>query len=199
MAKTIKVGVIVFDGAEELDFAGLWDVLGAANRFSEKRHFELRSVSLKDGPVVCAHGLKVVPDEKLEDLNRFDVIAVPGGGYLKGSGGVHDAVKVKDLLEKLAEAARSRKTVVSVCTGAYILARAGLLRKRRATTHHMAMPDLTKWDPEVQPTKEKVVQDEHIVTAGGVSSSIDAGLKLVEMYLGPAVAEKVKRYLEYGG
>lgn len=198
MPEAIKVGVIVFDGVEELDFVGLWEVLGAAKLFSREKHFELKSVSLKDGPVQCAHGLKILPDEKFERVSNYDVIAVPGGGYIKGSGGVHDAVKAKEFLEGLAEAVKSGKTVLSVCTGAYVLAKAGILGKRRATTHHMAMPDFTKWDPNIKPVKEKVVQDGNIVTAGGVSSSIDAGLKLAEIYLGREISQKLKHYLEYG-
>lgn len=190
----MKVAILVFPGVEELDFVGFLEVLAVANRVEGRKHFQIQLVGTEAGPIECSGGLKVVPDAQLGALKEHDLLFVPGGGAAGGTGvaALLDDERVAGALRRTDE---EGKMVWSVCTGALLLARAGLLEGRRATTHHQFLGALSKSGARVE--RARVVVDGRIATGGGVSSSIDVGLELIRRELGAAAAGQVRKRMEY--
>lgn len=168
--------------------------LAVANRVEGRIRFETQLVGTEAGPIECSAGLKVVPDAQLSDLRGHDLLFVPGGGA-SGETGVVALIGDPDVAEALRKSYEDGKMVWSVCTGALLLAEAGLLNGRRATTHHEFLGKLGQSGARV--VRARVVVDGTIATGGGVASSIDVGLELVKRELGGRVAAKVKRRMEY--
>jgi len=190
----MKVAILVFPGVEELDFVGFLEVLAVANRVRGERYFETELVGTEAGPIECSGGLKVVPDGNLRDLGGQDLLFVPGGGAKRGTG-VDTLLGNRPVLGALKKAYEEGKMVWSVCTGALLLARAGLLDGRAATTHHEFLDDLKRSGAKVR--RARVVVDGRITTGGGISSSIDVGLELVKETLGREAAKEVGERMEY--
>ncbi len=184
-----KAAVIVFPRVEELDIVGVWQVLGTTEHLSKKTFFRPYMVGTVTGRIKCAHGLTLAVDKELDDLSKYDVVVVPGGP------GVSEAMKNEPLLAGIRKAYEAEKTVCSVCMGAFILAEAGILRGKRATTYHTKINELTKYG--VFPVKERVVVEGKVVTGAGVTASIDVGLKIVEIFLGSESARRVCEWIEY--
>ncbi|MGD0146146.1 MAG: DJ-1/PfpI family protein [Nitrososphaerales archaeon] len=190
----MKVAILVFPGVEELDFVGFLEALAVANRLQEEGYFETELVGTEAGPIECSGGLKVVPDRILRDLRGQDLLFVPGGGARRGTG-VDALLENRLVLDALRKAHEEGKMVWSVCTGALLLARAGLLEGRAATTHHEFFDDLKRSGARIR--RARVVVDGRITTGGGISSSIDVGLELVKKTLGREVAKEVGERMEY--
>jgi len=164
---------------------------------SKEKYFELHSIGLGETPVKCAHGLTIVPSEPLSDLSKYDIVIVPGGGYLRGTTGVKVAAKNQLLLETIRKTGEAGKLICSVCTGAFVLAKSGILKGRKATTHYMVIEEMKSWAEGVTPVKQKTVLDGNVLTGAGISSSIDTGLKIVELVLGKNLASQVSEYMMY--
>jgi cyclohexyl-isocyanide hydratase len=191
----MKVSILVFPGVEELDFVGFLEVLAVANRAKRRSWFETELVGTVRGPIRCGGGMRVVPDKTVTQMRGQDMIFVPGGGASRGTG--VDAVSHDErVLRLLRSAERRGKLVWSVCTGALILGSAGLLRGRRATTHHSFLDRLGEYGAKVE--KKRVVSDGKITTGGGIASSIDVGLELVRRTLGERTKRAVQLSMEYG-
>jgi transcriptional regulator GlxA family with amidase domain len=190
----MKVAILVFPGVEELDFVGFLEVLAVANRLRGERYFETELVGTEVGPIECSGRLKVVPDRNLRDLKGQDLFFVPGGGARRGTG-VDALLEDRLVLDTLKKTHEEGKMVWSVCTGALLLARAGLLDGRAATTHHEFLDDPKRSGAKVQ--RARVVVDGRIATGGGIASSIDVGLELVEKTLGRKAAKEVGERMEY--
>lgn len=185
----LQVGIVLYDDAEELDWAGPWEVLSALAVVGEADVF---TIAENDAPVRCAKGLRVLPDRTLESVDALDVVVVPGG---QGSR-VELANPV--LLDWLKRVTPGCTWVTSVCTGAPILAAAGLLAGRRATTHWGYIETLRKDHPDVEVLEHvRYVRDGNVVTAAGVSAGIDMALWLVGQLHSPDVARRVQHYIEY--
>jgi len=189
MGKVHKAAFIVFPKIEELDLAGAWEVLATTQHLSEETYFRAETVGLASEIVKCAHGLQIKADQQLDDLSKYDIIIVSGGP------GVRDAAKNKQLLQEIRKAHKMGKIVCSVCTGAFVLAKAGILKGKKATTFHTELDKLSEYD--AIPVKERVVVEGNIITGAGVSASIDVGLKIVEILLGKKTASKVAERIEY--
>ncbi len=190
----MKVAILVFPGVEELDFVGFLEVLAVANRVVGRRYFQTRLVGINKGVVRCSGGLRVVPDGNLSSLGGTDLVFVPGGGASKRTG-VESLRRNRRVLAAIRKAHEDGKKVWSVCTGALVLSKAGILKGRRAVTHHEYLEVLEKEGVEV--VRDRVVSDGNIVTGGGISSSIDVGLHLVNVALGARVEEEVRERMEY--
>jgi cyclohexyl-isocyanide hydratase len=194
MVRVIKVGVLVFHDLEELDLAGMWEVLGATRRLYRENvlkdaYFELETVGTEVGPIKCYHDLKIIADKPIGSLPDYDVILVPGGpGRLK-------AQKDERILSQIRKAHAAGKLIASVCTGAFILAEAGLLKGKKATSFHTVVDQLANYG--CLPVKKRVVVEGKIVTGAGISSSMDVGLKLVELMLGKEAARITSEWVEY--
>jgi cyclohexyl-isocyanide hydratase len=191
----VKVSILVFPGVEELDFVGFLETLAVANRAKGRKFFETEIVGTVNGPIECSGGMKVLPDKTVTRARRADMVFVPGGGASRGIG-VDEVSHDERVLEWLRSTERRGKLVWSVCTGALILGSAGLLRGRRATTHHNFVDKLGGYGAKA--VKARVVSDGRVTTGGGISSSIDVGLELVRRTLGASTARAVRRRMEYG-
>ncbi|HYQ69479.1 DJ-1/PfpI family protein [Actinophytocola sp.] len=192
-AAPLRVQVVMFDGVEEQDFAGPYEVFSVAAGHAS-RGVETSYVRV-DGPgVVRASYGTLVEVEHGWAPERADVIVVPGGGYARREGpGVWAEIDRGTLPTALA-AVRGR-TLAALCTGTLLLGAAGLLRGRPCITHHGAVADLGAHGGIL--TKARVVDDGDIVTAGGVTSGLDLALWLVRRELGADAAVGVENQLEY--
>jgi transcriptional regulator GlxA family with amidase domain len=186
------IGVALFDGAEELDWAGPWEVLAAwAQQFPDDG-VRVFTLAREEGPVTCAKGLRVLPDETWATAPPLDVLVYPGGRGTRVQLG-DEAVRAW-----LRGIAASGALVTSVCTGSLVLADAGLPDGRPATTHWGSLellPTLGR-DLEVRPD-DRFVDSGDVVTAAGVSAGIDMALHLVARLHSPERAREVRRYIQY--
>jgi transcriptional regulator GlxA family with amidase domain len=186
------IGVALFDGAEELDWAGPWEVLAAwAQQFPDDG-VRVFTLAREEGPVTCAKGLRVLPDETWETAPPLDVLVYPGGR------GTRVQLGDEEVRAWLRGIAASGALVTSVCTGSLVLADAGLLDGRPATTHWGSLellPTLGR-DLEVRPD-DRFVDSGDVVTAAGVSAGIDMALHLVARLHSPERAREVRRYIQY--
>lgn len=191
----MRIDVLLYPGFDELDAIAPFEVL--QNAASRGAKFAVRLVAAPTtGEIVAAHGLRLHGDARLGSGPRPDVIVVPGGGWVDGAAaGARAEVERGEIPALLAELHRSGVTIAAVCTGAMLLAAAGILRGRAAITHHGAISDLEQAGAEV--VHARVVDDGDVVTAGGVTSGLELALWLVERFAGPAIALAVERQMEY--
>jgi transcriptional regulator GlxA family with amidase domain len=188
----MRIAIFLFDGAEELDWAGPWEVLAAWSRQWPDDGVEVFSVARTDGPVTCAKGLRVLPDYSWETAPAADLVLVPGG---RGTRALAQDEPVLDWVRGQHERGR---LVTSVCTGALVLAAAGLLRNRPAATWWGAFDELLAIDSTIEPRRDdRFVDDGDVVTAAGVSAGIDMALHLVARLHSVERARDVRRYIQY--
>jgi len=186
----VRVAFPVFPGAEELDLAGPWEALALGRDYGE-RDVELFTVALTREPVKLRGGLRVVPDYAFGSEPAVDAIVVPGGP------GTRDEAAWRPVVAWVS-ARRETPLVTSVCTGAFVLARAGLLDGRDATTHYARLEELREQHPEVHVVADRRVVDQgNVVTAGGVTAGIDLGLYLVRRFFDDELAATVAEVMEY--
>jgi transcriptional regulator GlxA family with amidase domain len=184
------IGIAVWDGVEELDFAGPYEVLTAWANGAEQ---PIRVVTVAEDtePVRCAHGLRVLPDVAWGEIGHLDVFVLPGG---------NSSVQVEDerFLARMRDLAAAGTLMTSVCTGAVVYAKAGLLDGRPATTHWGALERLASYGKSVEVRPEaRFVDDGDVITAAGVSAGIDMALHLVARLDSVELARDVKRYIQY--
>jgi transcriptional regulator GlxA family with amidase domain len=186
------IAVVLFEGAEELDYAGPWEVLAAWATQHPDDGVTVFTVAGTTEPLRSAKGLTVIADHTWETAPSPDVVLVPGGV------GIYPHLDDDVFLERLRSLAADGVLVTSVCTGALALAAAGLLRNRPATTWWGRLDRLAELDPtiDVRPD-DRFVDSGEIVTAAGVSAGIDMALHLVSRLHSPERAREVRRYIQY--
>ncbi|MBV0902145.1 DJ-1/PfpI family protein [Haloarcula salina] len=188
------VAVVCFDGFDELDAVGPYEVFENAARFGASWDVTLRSVRDAER-VTASHGLRVEPDGPLAGTSP-DLLVVAGGGWnARSDAGAWAEAERGDLPDAIAAARERGATVAGVCTGGMLLARAGVLDGRPAVTHGGALDDLRETGAEV--VDERVVDDGGVLTCGGVTAGLDLALYLVEREWGPDVAAAVSAEMEY--
>ena len=189
------IEILVFPGVDELDALGPLEVFREAS--AAGADFKTRLVSLEDAKdVTGSHGLRFGVDGILGELGRADMLVLPGGGWVKRSAeGAWAEVQRGAIPAAVRNVYENGAIVASVCTGAMLIAATGLLRGRRATTHRDAINELREYGAEI--VQARVVDDDDIVTAGGVTSGIDLALHLVERFGGAKLAKEVAANLEY--
>jgi transcriptional regulator GlxA family with amidase domain len=188
----MRIDIILFDGFDELDAIGPFEVLRNAEGLGGDLHAELVGAH-GAGTVTASHGTRVVVDRgPSEDA---DLLLVPGGGWFVGAG-ARTEIERGDLPALLARARERGAAVGSVCTGAMILAAAGLVQGRPATTHHAAIEDLRGAGATIV-DGARVVDDGDLITAGGVTSGLDMALWLVEREAGAEIAARVAADIEH--
>jgi putative intracellular protease/amidase len=195
--RKIRVAVVLTEGAVVIDFAGPWEVFENVHtgmgEMEQQMPFELYTVGRDRQPIHTSGGMKpgmtVVPDYGFADAPAPDVVVV---GAQSGD---------KQLGTWLRKVHAQRALIMSVCTGAFWLAEAGLLDGKQATTHHASLQRLANQYPgiSVRSSVRYVESEPLILTAGGLSSGIDSALHVVEMYYGPKVAQATADYMEYQG
>jgi transcriptional regulator GlxA family with amidase domain len=189
-----RIAIVVFDGFDELDAIAPLEILTRAARAGEQ--LEVRLVALSaPGKVMASHGLDVAVSDRLE--SDTDLVIVPGGGWNAEPGTPGTRVEIERGLLPAAIATLHAQgaTVASVCTGAMIVAAAGLLKDRPATTHHVALQDLARTGASL--VDARVVDDGDVITAGGVTSGIELALWLVEREWGEDLARLVASQIEH--
>jgi transcriptional regulator GlxA family with amidase domain len=192
-----RVGIVVFEEIEVLDFCGPFEVFGAtrlneARRRQEPSPFEVLLVAENHAPIVTAGGMSVIPHHSFADCPRLDILVVPGGW------GTRREINNPAMLAWLGLRAPEVETLTSVCTGAMLLGAAGLLDGRRATTHWRSLDWLRDSFPAVTVVHdEHVVEDGHVLTSAGISAGIDLALKVVARSCGETVARATARHMEY--
>jgi transcriptional regulator GlxA family with amidase domain len=187
------IGVLVFDGAEELDVVGPWEVLTASSALLERDGEPPDQVLLVAAglePVRCRKGMRLLPDTTFADHPPLDVIVVPGGD------GVVLATADQSLLDWLARAGAGASWVASVCTGALLLHASGLAAGKRLATHRVFEDRLAELGVDVV-RDARWVADGNVVSSQGVSAGIDMALWLVGQLHSPRHARATQRYIQY--
>ena len=184
-----STGLLLFDGTEELDFVGPWEVFTMSRMLRPED--AVFTVARSADPVICAKGLRVLPDYTLSQAPPMDVLLIPGG---QGTRRLLEDTEVLDWVRKVA----ARCTwVTSVCTGSLALAAAGLLPGRRATTHWVALDELRAHEGVTVLEGLRYVRDGHVVSASGVSAGIDMALWLAGQLGTPEHARQVQKMMQY--
>jgi transcriptional regulator GlxA family with amidase domain len=195
-----NVGILIFDDVEVLDFAGPFEVFSRARlvpgaesrRTEDSAPFVVFTVARSTAPVTASGGLSVAPRYSFANVPRIDLLVVPGGF------GTRALLKDDKALDWIRRTAVNVRQLTSVCTGSLLLAQAGLLRGRRATTHWSALDLLAGLDAGLQVDRERrVVDDGGVITSAGVASGIDMAFYILERMCGKAVADDTARYMEY--
>jgi transcriptional regulator GlxA family with amidase domain len=192
-----RVGILVFDKVEVLDFCGPFEVfsvtrLNEETRRDEPSPFEVLVIAENQQTITAVGGLKVIPDHAIDTCPALDVLVVPGGM------GTRAEITNDRLLAWIATRGKTVETLTSVCTGSMLLGKAGLLDGRHATTHWRSLPWMRESFPAVTvEEKMHVVEDGNVLTSAGISAGIDMALRVVARYHGEDVARATARTMEY--
>jgi transcriptional regulator GlxA family with amidase domain len=188
----IPVAFTISSGVTVIDFAGPWEVFQdvmvteRGSDHDDQMPFQLFTVSETTEPLTGSGGLKLVPDYTFDNAPQPKVVVVPAQ---RGSQALHAWLR---------KMSTSTDVIMSVCTGAFQLGKAGLLAGKSATTHHDFFERFAKAFPEVTLKRGlRFVEDGRISTAGGLTSGIDLALRVVDRYFGRAVAQQTATYMEY--
>lgn len=194
LAGTRTVALVLYDGVELLDFAGPGEVFEAANAFVPTEGdpaFRVITVGRTTEPITSQNFLEVVPDHSIADAPPVDVLVVPGGR-------TNPVSDDPGFLRWIRRAAEGSEVAMSVCSGAFVLAEAGLLDGREATTFYAALASFAERFPEVEVRPgTRFVDSGKVLTTAGVSAGIDGALHLVARLHGLQVAARTARYMEY--
>lgn len=194
-----NVGILIFDGVEVLDFAGPFEVLSRtrlvpgteSRRTDDGAPFHVFTVARSTELVTATGGLGVQPRYSFQDAPSIDLLVVPGGF------GTRPLLQEKETIDWIRRTAEGARKTASVCTGALLLARAGLLDNRRATTHWGAFGLLGSLGKNISVDRESRFVEDGVMTSAGVASGIDMAFHVVETLFGKAVADETARYIEY--
>jgi len=188
------VAILIFDDVELLDFAGPFEVFSSVRNLTgdHERLMDVFAVAESLTPVRCRNGLVVQPERTIDECPPVDVLVIPGGA------GVRPALERSNLVEWVRTRAQEAELTVSVCTGSFLLARAGLLSGRPATTHWERINEMRERFPDVEIVEdERWVDTGEIITAAGVSAGIDVALHVVRRLYGADVARATALGIEY--
>jgi transcriptional regulator GlxA family with amidase domain len=192
----MDIGILTFDGVEELDFVGPFEVFSMSNEMFElagkTAPDRIRLIAPDERLIRGAKGMGVLPDAAIAQIESLDVLVVPGGN------GTRPLLKDKALLGWIARIAEGAQWTASVCTGSFLLAASGAAAGKRVTTHWAAMEEMRgrNWPVEIVSGARYVI-DGGIVTAAGVSAGIDMALWLVGQLYGAKHARLTQRGMEY--
>ncbi len=183
-----RVAICVWDEAELLDFAGPGEVFAAADN---GRAFQVYTVADRPGPIVSQGFMRILPEYTIETCPRPDIVVLPGGG-------AEPLLESARFTSWLSNVTGTAEVVLSVCTGAFLLAGAGLLDGLEATTWYGAVDRLRVAAPRTRVHADRrFVDNGRCITAAGVSAGIDGALHVVHRLLGPEIARDTARYMEY--
>lgn len=188
------VAILIFDDVELLDFAGPFEVFSSVRNLTgeHERLMEVFAVAESHAPVRCRNGLVVQPERSIDECPPVDVLVIPGGA------GVRPALERSNLVEWVRTRAQEAELMVSVCTGSFLLAQAGLLNGRPATTHWERISEMRERFPDIEIVEdERWVDTGEIITAAGVSAGIDVALHVVRRLYGADVARATALGIEY--
>lgn len=191
--KTVtNVGIYLYDQAEVLDFSGPYEVFSTASRLCpDSQAFNVFLVGETGETIKARGGFSINPDFGFYNHPSIDVLIVVGGVHTQ-------EMKKTEVLEWIKQRAKSIDLVASVCTGAFLLAEAGVITRQRVTTHWDDIPDLKEGYPELTVLENRRWVDEgSVVTSGGITAGIDMSLHLVSRLHSQELAEKTARQMEF--
>ena len=192
MNRRRNVAILIFDEVEVLDFAGPFEVFAVTGRDQAPMPFHVYTVAETAGPILARNQFSVNPRFTLVDAPTPDVLLVPGGW------GTRAQMNNPVVIDWIRTTAARAELVLSVCTGALLLAQAGLLNGLSATTHHAAIELLRSVAPRTNVlVGQRFVDNGKVVLSAGVSAGIDMSLHVVVRLLGRTEAEETARYIEY--
>lgn len=191
-----NIGILIFDDVEELDFVGPWEVFQMVNEVvrlrGEDEPLNNRLISRDGGDITAVKAMRVGAHASMTDIDRLDVLLVPGGH------GARALLADSAVLSWITRIAPGCEWVTSVCTGAFVLAKVGLLEGRRAATHWATFDEFEKLGLKGQLVPDmRYVRDGNVVTAAGVSAGIDMSLWLVGQWFAPQLSRDVARAMQY--
>jgi len=187
---SIPVAFVISNGAQVIDFTGPWEVFQDVMVPGRTDHpFHPYTVSESTSPIHASGGMKIVPDYTFENAPAPKVIVIPA-----------QSEPSEATLEWIRKSTKTTDVTMSVCTGAFVLAKTGLLSGKAATTFHGAFVSFANEFPEIHLKRgARFVEDGNLATAGGLSSGIDLALRVVERYFGREIAQKTAYNMEYQG
>ncbi len=187
----IKIGILLFEGVEELDIVGPYEVFAWAG-VKREDFVTVFTVAHTADIIRCNKGMRIVPDYSFETAPPLDVVLIPGGS------GIMKQTSNEVILAYVREQAARCAWVTSVCTGTWLLAVSGLAAGRRVTTYWGLVGELRKLDASMQVLDDvRFVRDGNMVTSAGVSAGIDMALWLIGEWADPAFARSVQKGIEY--
>ncbi len=187
-----NIGILVFDNVELLDFAGPFQVFSASNTCSTKKHFNILTVASSLSHIKTSNGLEIVPQYAIDQHPDIDILVIPGGD------GTKSLLNKKQLLDWLRSIIQGTIITLSVCSGARILAKLGLLKNLEFTTHQEVVEDVLTIEPKAVYDKNKrFVDNGKIMTSAGISTGIDLALHIVEKLHGISLKKAVMDYMAY--
>ena len=193
-----NVGILIFDGVEVLDFCGPFEAFSLASKpgqdtYPDNALFKVHTVAATRDPIRTVGGMQVIPACTIDDHPPFEILVVPGG---YGTRAIYE--DGDPVTEWIARQRGDGAVTTSVCTGAFLLAKAGLLDGKRATTHWGSIDALRKRHPEITVLDDlRVVDEGEVVTSAGVSAGIDMALHVVARLYGHETAVNTARDMEY--
>ncbi|SCZ11422.1 DJ-1/PfpI family protein [Alkaliphilus peptidifermentans] len=191
--KQRNVGILIFDDVEVLDFAGPFEVFSVTTIENQINPFIVCTISEKGNMITARNGLKVKPDYSFEDMPKLDILIIPGG-----LGAREREINNDRLISWISNQVEKVELMTSVCTGALLLAKAGLLKDKKATTHWASLDRLQTEFPEVYVQHGvKFVDEGNIVTSGGISAGINMSFHIVKRLLGSEIARNTAKRMEY--
>ena len=194
MQHTLTAGILLFHEVEVLDFAGPFEVLSLAeDANTHQKLVSVKTVAQKRESISARNGLNVLPDYDFSNAPDFDILIVPGG-----YGAEEIEIHNQALLDWIKSRSTATSILASVCTGAFLLAKAGLLDGKRATTHWMDLDRLAREYPRIAVQRDvKFVDEGNILTSGGISAGINMCFHLLTRLFGAEIARQTARRMEF--
>jgi transcriptional regulator GlxA family with amidase domain len=190
--KKLNAAILIFDDVEVLDFAGPFEVFSVTNELNDYSLLNVYTVAGEKCPVTARNGLSVNPDFSIADSPQPDILIIPGGS------GTRPLLLQQDILAWISHAAHTADKVLSVCTGALLLAKVGLLDGVKSTTHHSAFETLAEIAPTTEIVRDaRFVDNGKVMTSAGISAGIDMSLHVVEQLFGRETSRQTAAYMEY--
>ena len=190
--KKRNTAILIFDDVEVLDFAGPFEVFSVTNELCDYSLLNVYTVAREKAPVTARNGLSVIPDYSINEAPQPDILIIPGGS------GTRPILQQLDILNWIKRSSQNADKVLSVCTGALLLAKIGLLDGLKSTTHHSAFELLGEIAPDSEIVRGvRFVDNGKVITAAGISAGIDMSLYVVEMLYGIETAQHTSEYMEY--
>lgn len=188
-----NVGILIFDNAEVLDFAGPFEVFSVTSSNGNDKDFNVFTISHQQGTITAVNGLKVVPNFSIDEHPPIDILVLAGG---VGTKKLLDEIR---LHQWLLETHKSTVVTVSICSATRLLGKLGLLDNKPFCTHHDVYAQMEEIAPLAIPQREMrfVKTDERLFTSGGISAGIDLSFHIIDLLLGSETGNKTAAYMEY--
>lgn len=188
-----NVGILIFDNVEVLDFCGPFEVFSVTAELNQHKPFEVFTVAKEKDAITTKNGMSVNPKYSFMEVPRIDILVVPGGA------GTLSLLEDQETLNWLSQRSSLSEITFSICSGARLLGKLGLLDHLEYTTHQLVFDHVVKITPRAIPVKNKrFIDNGKIMTSGGICAGIDLSLYIVGKLLGESVRKKTSIYMEVG-